>query len=496
MYFLGILGGFFVAIMVGFANGWAQLAFGFDLTNLLFLVLPMGAVLVGVPSGYVMGFVGGRKQVEPTWQKFGLLAVAATAAGVLTMLSYHWVGYSQLGFSDGGMSFLDYQLEYFRSYSLSYRGSDGASLGGGGTILGYAEYVASALGALGALLPGLALSRTVRGVDSVPQYYDAIAELLVTAPYSGQQLKKSELTMARKGLALTIEHWFTDASSALVDEIDALTSKKIDAYQGLLNLQPARPLEEIVSALPKRDKTLSLLISAALFSVAAADSDFSPEDELRLKKLMPLLGLAENDFSTVMKLGVLQALGQREAINQAAPERVMEVQEHYVLNNHSKDPTLDDAHIGAIGLVRSEAGNIYRVFYTVQWIPSAADGKVGTDTDVHYVELSAAVVTKENPDGMAVRIESFRIFGWDFDLGQRFVGQDDTAISATLLEADFPDAELQIGDWLRKGPFVVMRLEQGQDSFVAKFPGADRDTEVNVALKEYENRKSVLRLEH
>lgn len=490
MQVLGVIVGLVVAVLVGVANGWLNSEFGFDLTKLLLIVIPVGAFLVGYPSGFALSFVSSMRGSKPGFVGAAIMFGFACAVGALTMLSYHYFAYLQEGAPSPGVGFSEYHAYVLDSYSISFRGSSDFALGDWSAVLGYSEYAAATLGALSGWITGYAASRTAAGVDSLPNYYDDVADLLVAVAAVDGKVRQSEMTMAAKGLALTMDAWFESPGKNLSDQLSKIAAQKIELAVHKLQDQEQRPIDVIAQAIPNNQRTLSLLIGAAAWSVAAADADVSPREGTELRRILLLIGLHESDWAKIEELGMVQVAGNISALNTATPLKVARVELEHVTSKHADDAEMPGATIGAIGLVRSELGTIYRVGYLLHCI-FAKSGPLSGDV-FHSIEIWADRVSTTNEEDENSQIDSFRVYEFEFEVGKPRVNRHENVTSALLLPDEYPDIAGSIEKWIRKGMHIKFRLSKGGDSFQALFPGADKNSDTQRAWEVYSARKRQL----
>lgn len=483
MQILGIIAGIVVAVLVGVANGWMYSAFEFDITKILLIVVPVGAFLVGYPSGFALSFVSSMRGSKPGFVVAAIMFGFACVVGALTMLSYHYFAYLQEGAPSLGVGFSEYHTHVLNSYSISFRGSSDFALGDWSAVLGYSEYAAATLGALSGWITGYAASRTAGGVGSLPSYYDDIADLLIAVATVDGKARQSEMTMAAKGLALTMDAWFEGPGKNLSDQLSKLAAQKIELAVEKLQNQEPRPIDIITQAIPNNERTLSWLIGAAAWSVAAADADVSPREKTKLQRILLLIGLKESDWPKIEELGMVQVASHIGALNEATPLKVARVELEHVTTKQVDDAEMPGSTIGAIGLVRSGAGTIYRVGYLLHCI-FAKTGPLSGEV-FHSIEIWADKVSTTNEEDENTQIDSFSVYGFEFEVGKPRVNRHDKVTSALLLPDEYPSIADSIEKWIRKGVHIKFRLSNGIDSFQALFPGADINSDTQNALEEY-----------
>lgn len=305
-----------VGIGVGCLNGLIGLNTGYSATSLLFFViLPLGAGLLGIPAGFAAGWFDQSHKGQST----GLLVIWAAVGGAAAIAANYvflWIG---SGAMDVGMGFTDFLALVFDSTEISgRRGRSGFETGEMGRLLGYAELGAAAFGGVIGMGMGMGASRKAAGTSRMPYHFEDIGDVLVAMVGIDGSVDEDEKTIAALGLEISLADWFDDPSDNLRAEIRTHTQAVIEAKTAALNAGEIN-LDAQLEKLKGQGEQVVNATCVSVFAVAAADDVIDPAEEKMLRDILEKLGQPTDVYEKYLTIGrqlVAAVLPQQDVIEQ------------------------------------------------------------------------------------------------------------------------------------------------------------------------------------
>lgn len=312
MLFRMLLCGLMAALFVGWANALAQHHFNWNITNLMWLFLPMGAALLGAGAGMAAG-IATNVQAD-RGKELTSLILSGLAVGFVTVAVFYYAEYAMFISVNPDLSnvaFVDYLAARFRHFSLS-AGGPTAAFGEFGLVVGGSDFLGGPLGGIGGALIGASWRRQRAGVKAIPSTAEDVAAVLSEVACVDGYIHSEEIRTAIAMLmAHSDEHYQCkegETDAELRRFAESLTAKKFEvARVAPINLDHHLAILARGSALSKR-----IVLRASAY-VALCDEDLHPSEYEIVCRIGEFLGFSRHDIEGEIASAHTHLISMRQA---------------------------------------------------------------------------------------------------------------------------------------------------------------------------------------